>query len=80
MSLKMNHHRPISETPLKWCFAGWRFAGVSMAHHRMLSWELCDFKGIQINIARKPYVFVILLGESDTLTPPPNLDPPMACI
>ena len=28
MSLKMDHHRPISETPLKW-----RFAGVSMAHH-----------------------------------------------
>ena len=28
MPLKMDHHRPISETPLKW-----RFAGVSMAHH-----------------------------------------------
>ena len=27
MPLKMDHHRPINETPLKW-----RFAGVSMAH------------------------------------------------
>ena len=28
MPLKMDHHRPISETPLKW-----RFAGVSMVHY-----------------------------------------------
>ena len=28
MPLKIDHHRPISETPLKW-----RFSGVSMAHH-----------------------------------------------
>ena len=33
MPLKIDHHRPISETPLKW-----RFAGVSMAHHWMLAW------------------------------------------
>ena len=33
MPLKIDHLRPISETPLKWCFAG-----VSIAHHLMLAW------------------------------------------
>ena len=33
MPLKIDHHRSISETPLKW-----RFAGVSMSHHLMLGY------------------------------------------
>ena len=75
MPLKIDHHRPISETPLKW-----RFAGASMAHHWMLAWKLCDFLGVRINIARKPYVYVIFQGGGgpDPLSPPLGL--PMACI
>ena len=41
MPLKVGQHRPASETPLKW-----RFAGVPiMANHCMLPWGLCDFRG-----------------------------------
>ena len=62
MPLKMGHHWPASETPLIW-----RFAGVpKMAHHLMLA------KGIQNNIARKPYIFVIFQGVPDPLPPPPS--------
>ena len=41
MPLNVGHHRPASETPLKW-----RFAGVPiMAHLGMLAKKLCDFRG-----------------------------------
>ena len=41
----------------------------------MLAWWLSDFKGIQINIARKPNIFVIFQGGGAAPVPP--LDPPM---
>ena len=62
MPLKVGHHRPASETQLKW-----RFAGVPIhviAHHCMLAWYICSFVFLVIrtSIARKPYIFVICLG------------------
>ena len=39
--LKAGHHRPASETPFKW-----RFAGEPMvAQHWMQAWQPCDFPG-----------------------------------
>ena len=28
----------------------------------MLAWQLCEFKGIRISIAKEPYIFVIFQG------------------
>ena len=62
------HHRPASETPFKWCFAGMPI----MAQH----WIFIIFQGIRAatSIAKKPYSFVIC--GPDPLSPPP-LDPRM---
>ena len=42
ISLKAGHHRPASETPFKWRFAG----GPMMAQHWLLAWQLCDFSWV----------------------------------
>ena len=57
-----------SKCHLKWAIIGpplksarqwkWRFAGVPIMVHLVALW----FKGIRINIARKPYIFVIFQG------------------
>ena len=62
MPLKMDHHRHISETPLKW-----RFAGVSMATIECWLGSFVIFRGSGL-IARKPYIFVIFQGGGGVRT------------
>ena len=66
IALKAGHHRPVSEMPFKWRFAG----GPMGANHWMLAWQLCDFQGIWTSIAKKPYIFVIYQGRVWTRSPP----------
>ena len=54
------HHRPASETPFEW-----RFTGVPMMA-QLGSFVI--FKGIQTRFAKKPYMFVIFKGGSETLS------------
>ena len=63
---KLNHHRPASETPFKW-----RFAGVPMmAKHWMLGLgSFVIFQGIRTGIAKKRYNFVIFQGDPEPLSP-----------
>ena len=72
MPLLAGHHWPASKTPFKW-----RSAGVPIkAQH--LNAKMCDFKGIQTSIAKKPYKFVIFQrGSGPPALPPPPLDPRM---
>ena len=61
--LQAGHHRPASETSFKW-----RFAGVPMlAKHKKRAWQLCDFSGVQTDVANKNYIFVFF---RDTPCPP----------
>ena len=65
--LKAGHHRPASETPFKW-----RFAGMSMMFEHCMNSGLVAFfifQGIRTSIAKKPLIFVILWGVR-TLCPP----------
>ena len=66
--LKAGHHRPASETPFKW-----RFAGMSMMVKLCMNSGLVAFlifQGIRTIIAKKPLIFVILWGGG-----PDPLDP-----
>ena len=56
--LKAGNHKPASELPLKWHFAGVPM----MAQHYMLAWSCVNFHGIWTNIARKSYIFVFFQG------------------
>ena len=62
----MGHHRPASETPFKWRFAG----GPMNAQPLMLALYLCFFQGIRTSIANKPYIFVIFQRGSGPPVPP----------
>ena len=60
--LQAGHHRPASETPFKW-----RFAGVLMMPlHGMLI-----FQGIWTRIAKKLYIFVIFQRGRGSVPPVP---------
>ena len=65
--LKVGHHRPASETPFKWRFAG----GPMMAHIVCWPGSFVIFQRIWTSIAKKPYIFVILQGGSGPPCPPP---------
>ena len=49
MPLKMDHHQPISETPMKW-----RFAGVSMATIECWRGSFVNFKGSESILLGNP--------------------------
>ena len=62
-------HRPASETPLKWRFAGVRM----MPQHGCWLGSFVIFQGIWTSSAKKPYIFVIFQGGggSGPHAPPP---------
>ena len=66
--LLAGHHRPASETPFRWHFAGVPM----MAQHLTLAWLLFDFQGILTSIAKKPYIFVIYQRGSGPPVPTPG--------
>ena len=65
ITLKAGHHRPASETPFKWGFAGRSL----MAKYWILAWSFVVFQWIWISIVKKPY-FCDLSGGPDPLPPP----------
>ena len=72
--LKSGHHRPASEKPLKW-----RFAGVPMMVN-IECWlgSFVIFQEIRTSIAQKLYIFVIFRGGGGGSGPPVSpLDPHM---
>ena len=63
--LLAGHHRPASEMPFKW-----RFAGVRMMAQLGSS---VNFQWIQTSIATKPYISLFFRGRPDPLSPPLDL-------
>ena len=57
---KTGHHRPSSDTPFKW-----RFAGGPIVVQNTDCWlgSFVIFQGIRTSFAKKPYSFVIFQGE-----------------
>ena len=55
---KVGQHRPASETPFKWRFAG----ELMVVHHSMLAGSFVVLLRIQTSIAKKLIIFVIIRG------------------
>ena len=74
ISHKSTHHRPASETPFEWRFAG----GPMMAQYWILAWLLCDISGDpdQLHCYEILYSSVFFQEEGVHATCPP-LDPRM---
>ena len=66
IQLKVGHHRHASEKPFKW-----RFPCVPMMAQYWWLGTIVFFQEIQINIAKKPYIFVIFQARGGGASGPP---------